>query len=57
MEEMMPLNEYVCICGHKFDKLTLFSAADNEVKCPKCGAKVKKIMGKIAQFTFEGALA
>jgi putative FmdB family regulatory protein len=38
----MPLYEYKCLeCGKTFEKLTFH---EGEVKCPRCGGGVKKLM-------------
>ena len=35
----MPIYEYKCKkCGERFDVYRLFTANDEKVKCPKCGA-------------------
>ena len=52
----MPLYEYKCKCGHKFEKLaTIYSSKTS--KCPECGSPAKKQLGNIAHFEFKGNLA
>ena len=50
----MPLYEYQCeSCGHRFEVIQKFSDAPIEV-CPKCGAKVHKLISSPA-IQFKGA--
>lgn len=43
----MPIHEYVCAaCGHAFEEL--IRSADQQVACPKCGAK--KLQRKLSSF-------
>jgi putative FmdB family regulatory protein len=36
----MPVYEYKCRqCGEKFETMRSMNAGDDEVSCPKCGAK------------------
>jgi len=51
----VPLYEYKCKCGHKFEKLTTIYSSKN-TKCPKCGGIAKKQLGNIAHFEFKGVL-
>ena len=40
----MPLYEYQCKkCGHRFERIQLFSAAMVK-KCPECGGKVEQMI-------------
>ncbi len=40
----MPLYEYLCKkCGHRFERIQLFSAAMVK-KCPECGGKVEQMI-------------
>jgi putative FmdB family regulatory protein len=51
----MPLYEYQCKkCGHKFEKIQLFS--DKPIKkCPECGGAVEKLISRSAvQFKGSG---
>jgi putative FmdB family regulatory protein len=50
----MPLYEYECDeCGHRFEVIQKFS--DDPIdKCPKCGAKVHKLMSSPA-IQFKGS--
>jgi putative FmdB family regulatory protein len=41
----MPLYSYLCACGYAFDKIQLYSS-ENEVPCPKCGRKAKRVPTK-----------
>ena len=44
----MPLYEYQCKkCGHKFEKIQLFSDAPIK-KCPECGGAVEKLISRSA---------
>jgi putative FmdB family regulatory protein len=39
----LPLYEYQCAkCGHRFEKIESHSASTTK-KCPKCGAKAKRL--------------
>ena len=50
----MPLYEYQCeSCGHRFEVIQKFSDAPFEV-CPKCGAKVHKLISSPA-IQFKGS--
>ena len=51
----MPLYEYQCKkCGHKFEKIQLFSDAPIK-KCPECGGAVEKLISRSAvQFKGSG---
>ena len=50
----MPLYEYQCeSCGHRFEVIQKFSDAPIEV-CPKCGAKVHKLISSPA-IQFKGS--
>ncbi len=44
----MPLYEYQCKkCGHKFEKIQLFSDPPIK-KCPECGGAVEKLISRSA---------
>ena len=43
----MPLYEYECENGHRFEQIQKFSDPPLET-CPKCGAKVRKLMSSPA---------
>lgn len=44
----MPIYEYQCKkCGHKFEKIQLFSDAPIK-KCPQCGGAVEKLISRSA---------
>lgn len=44
----MPIYEYQCKkCGHKFEKIQLFSDAPVK-KCPECGGAVEKLISRSA---------
>ncbi len=50
----MPTYEYKCIqCGNKFE---IFQSMKDELvkKCPKCGGKVKRLIGSGAGPIFKG---
>ena len=51
----MPLYEYLCKkCGHRFERIQLFSAAMVK-KCPECGGKVEQMISAPAvQFKGSG---
>lgn len=50
----MPLYEYQCeSCGHRFEVIQKFSDAPVDV-CPKCGAKVHKLISSPA-IQFKGS--
>ncbi len=51
----MPTYEYKCLeCGHRFDAFQKMSDAPLEV-CPKCGGKVKRVIGAGAGIIFKGS--
>ena len=49
----MPLYEYECEAGHRFEVIQKFSDAPVE-KCPTCGSKVRKLQSAPA-FQFKGS--
>src|SRR5947209_2093415 len=50
----MPLYEYECKkCGHRFEKIQLFSAPMLK-KCPECGGKIEQMISAPA-FQFKGS--
>ena len=49
----MPLYEYECEAGHRFEKIQKFSDAPVE-QCPTCGKRVHKLMSSPA-FQFKGS--
>ena len=49
----MPLYEYECDAGHRFEKIQKFSDPPVE-KCPTCGKPVHKLMSSPA-FQFKGS--
>ena len=49
----MPLYEYQCAAGHRFEKIVKFSDPPLEA-CPQCGAKVEKLMSSPA-IQFKGS--
>src|SRR5438270_802279 len=51
----MPLYEYLCNkCGHRFERIQLFSAQPVK-KCPECGGKVEQVISAPAvQFKGSG---
>lgn len=41
----MPLYEYVCErCGHSFERLVFHE--DDQVECPECSGRVRKILSR-----------
>jgi len=51
----MPTYEYQCTsCGHKFECFQSITADPIE-KCPKCGAKVKRLIGNGSGIIFKGS--
>ncbi|MFN2114286.1 MAG: FmdB family zinc ribbon protein [Anaerolineae bacterium] len=49
----MPIYEYKCPkCGHPFEKLVSFSAADEPQACPSCG--FERSTKKISMFASHG---
>ncbi len=51
----MPTYDYECTkCGHKYE---VFQNMSDKllVKCPKCGAKVKRLIGAGAGIIFKGS--
>ena len=51
----MPTYEYECLkCGHKFEMFQSITAAPC-VKCPKCGGKLRKLIGTGAAVIFKGS--
>ncbi|MBD3183794.1 zinc ribbon domain-containing protein [Candidatus Poribacteria bacterium] len=50
----MPTYEYECEkCGHNFEKFQSITAEPIK-KCPKCGGKVKRLIGAGAGVIFKG---
>jgi putative FmdB family regulatory protein len=50
----VPLYEYLCSqCGHRFEKIESSKASETK-KCPKCGAKAKRVL-TAAAFQFKGS--
>jgi len=42
----MPIYCYECECGHKLEQLDLtFIESKKDKKCPKCGKKMKIVIG------------
>ncbi len=51
----MPTYEYECkSCGHKFEKLQSITARPLR-KCPRCGARVRRLIGAGAGVIFKGS--
>ena len=51
----MPTYEYKCkSCGHVFEEFQSITAPPCEV-CPKCGGKVKRLIGAGAAVIFKGS--
>lgn len=45
----MPLYEYWCLdCKAQFEKLRPMGSKDAEVKCPRCGSSVKRMLSVVA---------
>jgi putative FmdB family regulatory protein len=54
-EKTMPTYEYECIrCGHRFEKFQSITAAPIKC-CPKCGKKVKRLLGAGVGLIFKGS--
>jgi putative FmdB family regulatory protein len=49
----MPLYEYLCEAGHRFERIVKFSDPPLEA-CPSCGARVEKLVSTPA-FQFKGS--
>ena len=43
----MPMYEYQCLKGHRFEKIEKFTAAPVQ-KCPQCGAKAERQISRSA---------
>ncbi|HUS58390.1 MAG TPA: FmdB family zinc ribbon protein [Planctomycetota bacterium] len=51
----MPTYEYECtVCGHRFEEFQSITAAALE-DCPKCGKKVKRLLGNGSGIIFKGS--
>jgi len=51
----MPTYEYLCeSCGYKFEKFQNMSAEPLK-ECPKCGGKIKRLIGKGIGIIFKGS--
>lgn len=51
----MPTYEYECTnCKHRFDFFQSITAA-HLTKCPKCGKKIRRLIGKGGGIIFKGA--
>ncbi|MFH0847398.1 MAG: zinc ribbon domain-containing protein [Chloroflexota bacterium] len=47
----MPLYEYTCsACGNKFELLRKFGEAGEDVACPHCKGKAKRVLSVVACF-------
>lgn len=45
----MPLYEYWCPeCKSQFEKIRPMASKDSEVKCPRCGSGVKRMLSVVA---------
>ncbi|MEO5952684.1 MAG: zinc ribbon domain-containing protein [Chloroflexia bacterium] len=54
----MPIYEYYCQqCKSPFEKLRPLNSNDNEISCPKCGSKVRRMLSVVAAIskTSEGS--
>lgn len=40
----MPVYEYTCDCGHRFEKLTRQMSSRDKVQCPKCKAEAERAL-------------
>lgn len=50
----MPTYDYVCDdCGNRYEKFQSMSAEPDTV-CPKCGGKVRRLIGSGAGIIFKG---
>ena len=48
----MPIYEYVCShCDGKFELLRRLSQADEEVSCPHCHNRAKRVLSTFASFS------
>jgi putative FmdB family regulatory protein len=55
---MMALYEFRCEkCGEKAEKIMRMSEVVADLKCPKCGGKMKRQIGKISHWEWKEALA
>lgn len=51
----MPTYEYECkSCGHVFEEFQSITAPPSEV-CPKCGGKVRRLIGRGSAIIFKGS--
>lgn len=50
----MPIYEYACSCGHKFEEIHSFSHPTT-IKCPKCGKKKAQRLISLAAFHLKGS--
>ena len=51
----MPTYEYECLeCGHRFEEFQKMSDEPIQ-KCPKCGGKVRRLIGTGAGMLFKGS--
>lgn len=48
----MPIYDYSCVCGDRFEVVKRMADATNEERCPKCNAVGQRIFTK---FYFSGA--
>ena len=49
----MPVYEFVCEKHGKFEEITI-KAEWKDIRCPKCGKKVKKVMSAPSMFQIHG---
>ncbi|HEV8128079.1 MAG TPA: FmdB family zinc ribbon protein, partial [Candidatus Eisenbacteria bacterium] len=51
----MPTYEYECLeCGHRFEEFQKMSDEPIQ-RCPKCGGKVRRLIGTGAGMIFKGS--
>ncbi|MEM8874147.1 MAG: zinc ribbon domain-containing protein [Planctomycetota bacterium] len=40
----MPVYEYACKCGHRFEKLAKSMSSRDKADCPKCDVKAERVL-------------
>jgi len=41
----MPLYQYICKCGYKLEKYRTMGKRNCDIKCPKCGELMTRLIG------------
>lgn len=50
----MPLYQYICKCGYKLEKYRTMGKRNWDIKCPKCGELMTRLIGNGSSFNLKG---